>query len=64
MQIREISIDAIVGSVNQPRLQPLDRDRHRLVRSILQNGLQVPIIVLREQGKHLLVSGHRRVDAL
>lgn len=64
MEIKELSVDKITGSVYQPRLQPLDSDRHRLVGSIKRNGLQVPIIVMREQGNVLLVCGHRRVDAL
>jgi ParB-like chromosome segregation protein Spo0J len=34
------------------------------MRSIARNGLQVPIIVLREVGSYQLVCGHRRVVAL
>ena len=64
MEIKELSIDKIVGSVYQPRQQAHRSDRLRLMRSILANGLKVPLIVVRASGGFKLVCGNRRVDAL
>ncbi|MBM4386196.1 MAG: ParB N-terminal domain-containing protein [Deltaproteobacteria bacterium] len=63
MEIREIPLDKIKGSIYQPRRRE-DREIGRLMESIAVNGLRNPAVVRQRAGFFEVVSGHRRIAAL
>ena len=61
MEVKEIPISRIIGSLCRMRLE-YDYEHEELLASIRRSGVQVPIRVKKVKGGYLLFAGHRRLD--
>lgn len=63
-KIRDIPIELIDDFPNHPYHVRLDEDMEQLVASVQERGILVPAVVMpKEDGRYLMVSGHRRKKA-
>lgn len=62
--IRRVRISLIDPDPNNPRGEYEENEMQFLVESIKEIGLQNPILLEKKDGRHLIIAGHRRTEAV